>query len=374
MQTLRKLFPITQEVVYLNSSAVSPLSLPVKQAIEQCMQARAGHGTDPSERQNQLQGLRRKVADLINAAPDEIAILHSTSDGICTVAGGLDWQEGDNVVINDLENPANVVPWLNLRERIGVEVRKVSSREGRLLPEDLFAATDERTRVISVAFVQWTNGFRTDLQAIGDFCRERGIYLLVDAIQGLGVVEFDVKRFKVDFMTAGAGKWMLGPIGISCFYCRRELLDRLQLAYASYGSVVTPPDLTGVYEYVLVPGAERFEISSKNYLGIYGFNASLGIIERAGVKNIEKHVMRLTDVLIGRLQEKGYQIRSSLDPRERSGIISFAHEKHDSEWLLQRLSDANIVVSLRAGGIRVGVHLFNNEEDIERLIQALPDN
>jgi len=372
MQALRDLFPVTKQVAYLNSSAVSPLALPVKQAIDQCMQARIGYGTDPSERGARLGQLRRKTANLINASPDEIAFFRSTSEGICTVINGLDWKKQDNVISNDLENPANVVPWLNLKDRLGVEVRQVPSRDGRVIPEDLFAATDERTKVITVAFVQWTNGFRTDLEAIGDFCHKRGIYLLVDAIQGLGVLPFDVKRFKVDFMSAGAGKWLLGPIGIGCFYCRRELLDQLQLTYASYGSVVPPRDVTDAHEYVLLPTAERFEISSKNFLGIYGFNASLDIIEQAGVEKIEKHTLALADLLVDRLQTKGYLVRSSLKPRERSSIISFAHEKHDSEQILQRLSEAKVVVSLRAGAIRVGVHLFNNTDDIEQLIEALP--
>jgi selenocysteine lyase/cysteine desulfurase len=375
MNELRKLFPITQELVYLNTAASSPLSSPVKGAIETCLHDQlSDSGLKYHDKRDERQAaVRRKVAKLIGASPDEIAILRNTGEGLSVVASGLDWQEGDNVVTNDLEHPTNMYPWMNLEDRFGVEVRIVPATEGRVPSADLFATADDRTRVIALSFVEFSNGFRHDLPTIGNFCRQKGIYLVVDAVQALGVLDFDVKRSKVDFLSAAAFKWLLGPMGISCFYCRQELLDRLWLTHPGPRGMV-PSDTGRLLDYRFTPRptAERFEGGSKNYLGIYGFDAGLDIIEGAGLENIEKHALGLTGLLVNRLQDKGYRILSSLDPQERSGIISFSHPRHDAAQLVQRLLDARIVVAWREGAIRVSIHLYNNEEDVDRLIQALP--
>jgi selenocysteine lyase/cysteine desulfurase len=372
MRQLRELFPITKEYTFLNCAAVSPMALPVKEAIEKC-------ADDQSERDTAAYieewhaceaRVREKLARLTGGSAEEIALLGNTSDGLATVASGLKWNDGDSVVICNLEFPANVYPWLNLQDRHGVRVQIVPARDGRVLPEDLFAAADERTRVIAVSYVQWTTGLRMDLESIGRFCKERGIYFVVDAIQGLGALEFDVVRFKVDFLSTGSYKYLLGPPGVGCFYCRKELLTDVWPSRVGHRNVVDGMNLD--YKLNLWPSAKRFEAGAMNYLGLHGLDASLDIIEKAGLENIERHVLRLTDLLIERLQEKGYRVISSLLPRERSGIVSFAHLGHDSEELLRRLSEAKVVVSLRDGAIRASAHLYNNEEDIERLVEALP--
>jgi cysteine desulfurase/selenocysteine lyase len=372
MKELRELFPITEQMVYLNCAGTSPLALPVKEAIEKCMHDQfARSNLEFFDEWSQCEvRVREKLAGLIGGSPDEIALLGNTSDGLATVASGLRWSEADSVVTCNLEFPANVYPWLNLQDRYGVRVQVVPARDGRLLPEDVFAAVDDSTRVIAVSYVQWTAGFRMDLESIGEFCRERGIYFVVDAIQGLGGLKLDVTRFKVDFMSAGSYKYLLGPLGVGCFYCRKELLGDIWPSRVGHRNVVD--GMTLDYRFELWPSAQRFEAGAINYLGLHGLDASLDIIQRAGVENIERHILRLTDLLIDKLQERGYRVLSSLRPKERSGIVAFAHEAHDPEQLLQQLSDEKIVVSLRDGAIRASVHLYNNEEAIERLVEALP--
>ena len=208
MNRFRELFPITEEYAYLNSAATSPLARPVKQAMEECIEDQHRHGNrrweggwteremDVREKLDRLI-LPEEAEDpivlrfeLTGVSAEEIAIVGNTVQGLSAVASGVDWKAGDNVVTDSLENPANVYPWLNLEQRFGVEVQIVPARDGRVMPDDLFAAADERTRVITVSSVQWTNGFKTDLATIGTFCRERGIYFVVDAIQGLGALRF----------------------------------------------------------------------------------------------------------------------------------------------------------------------------------------
>lgn len=372
MKELRELFPITDHMAYLNCAATSPLALPVKQAIEKCVQDQFGRSTQEffDEWSECEERVRAKLARLVGASPDEIALLGNTSDGLATVASGLTWREGDSVVTCSIEFPANVYPWLNLQDRHRVRVRIVPTRDGRVLAEDILAAADDSTKVIALSFVQWTTGFRMDLETIGQFCSEKGIYFVVDAIQGLGGLEFDVSRFKVDFLSAGSYKYLLGPVSVGCFYCRRELLGEVWPSRVGHRNVVD--DMSLDYELALWPSAQRFEAGAMNYLGLHGLDASLEIIERAGVENIERHVLRLTDSLIEKLQQKRYRVVSSQRPEERSGIVAFAHQAHDPEELLKRLSEASVVVSLREGAIRASVHLYNNEEDIERLIEALP--
>jgi selenocysteine lyase/cysteine desulfurase len=372
MKKLRELFPITEELVHLNCAATSPLARPVKEAIEKCAQDQFGRSNvEFMEEWRECEArVREKLARLIGVSPHEIALLGNTVDGLATVASGLRWSEGDSVVTCNLENPANIHPWLNLKDRYGVDVRIVPAKEGRVLPEDIFAAVDERTRVVTISYVHWTNGFRMDLEPIGEFCKERDIYFVVDAIQGLGALPFDASRFKVDFLSAGSYKYLLGPPGVGCFYCRQELLDEVWPTRAGHRTVVDAQGLD--YKFELRPDAQRFEGGGLNYLGLYGLDASLDVIERAGVENTEGHVLRLTDLLIEKLHEKGYRVVSSLRPEERSGIVAFAHSERGSEELLQRLADAKIIVSLREGAIRASVHLYNNDEDIHRLVDALP--
>ncbi len=373
MRELRDLFPITKEYTFLNCAAVSPLALPVKEAIEKCVHDQSDRGTWAyiEEWQECEARVRQKLARLIGASLEEIALLGNTSDGLATVASGLKWDDGDSVVICNLEFPANVYPWLNLQDRYGVRVKLVPARDGRVLPEDMFAAADDGTRVIAVSYVQWTNGLRMDLESIGTFCKERGIYFVVDAIQGLGGLAFDVSRFEVDFMSAGSYKYLLGPTGVGCFYCREGLLGEVWPSRVGHRNVVDGMRLD--YEFALWPTAQRFEAGCMNYLGLHGLEASLDIIEKAGVENIERHVLRLTGLMMERLQGKGYLVVSSLLPEERSGIVAFAHPNHTAEALLQTLTEAKVVVSLREGAIRASVHLYNNEEDMERLVEALPD-
>jgi len=372
VRELREIFPITSEYTFLNCAAVSPLALPVKEAIEKCIRDQCERGTWAYiEEWHECEArVREKLARLVGGSAEEIALLGNTSDGLATVASGLKWNDGDSVVTCNLEFPANVYPWLNLQDRYGVRVQIVRARDGRVLAEDMFAAADESTRVIAVSYVQWTTGLRMDLESIGRFCKERGIYFVVDAIQGLGALPVDVGRFGVDFMSAGSYKYLLGPIGVGCFYCRKDMQGDVWPSRVGHRNVVD--DMSLDYKLDLWPSAKRFEAGAMNYLGLHGLDASLDIIEKAGVENIERHVLRLTDLLIEKLQEKRYRVVSSTRPEERSGIVAFAHRNHASEELLHTLTEAKVVVSLREGAIRASVHLYNDEEDIARLLEVLP--
>lgn len=374
VERYRSLFPVTQHCIFLDHAAIAPVSTRVVEAMKVYLSDVATSGGQHEPAWNErVKRARAAAAQLCGATPEEIAFVKNTSEGLLHVANGIRWREGDNVVIPAIEFPANVYPWTNLA-RWGVETRRVQARGGRVLVDDLVAAMDERTRVVSVSFVQYAQGFRADLDAIGAACRERGVLFCVDAIQGLGVLQLDVRRTPVDFFSADGHKWLLAPEGIGLFYLRRERLEDLVPHGAGWYSVVRTEAGTGDYsryDAPLLDSAARFEPGTRNNVGIYGLGAALDLLNEIGLPAIEARVLALTDRLIEGLQRKGYTLRSSLVPRERSAIVAFSSDRFPSGELYRRLRAANIVLSLRQGALRVAPHFYNTEGEIDALLEVL---
>jgi len=371
MDKFRQLFPVTEEWAYLNHCAVSPLATPVVAAMQRFLDDQQRNGvTNVVAWHKELKETRRKAAALINATPDEVAFVRNTVEGVSIVAEGLPWREGDNVVTVHGEYPANVYPWFNLESR-GVETRVVPDRAGRVVLDDLFAAVDARTRLMALSFVEFTNGFRNDLVAAGELCRRQGVLFLVDAIQGLGALPLDTQEAQIDFLAAGAHKWLLGPPGIGIFFCRLERLDQLRLIQAGPASMVPRGEYLP-YEFTLRPNAQRFEPGAQNYPGIYGLGAILDLLAEAGIANVEAHLWALLDFAVAALRARGCEILSSLEPGERSGMIAFRSPQIATPDLVAKLTAAKVAVSARSGGIRIAPHLYNDHGDIERLLDEVP--
>ena len=216
--------------------------------------------------------MRRLAGQLLNADPLDVAFVKNTSEGIGIVAEGFPWRAGDNMITAAEEYPTNIYPWLNLGSR-GVEVRRLPSRGACIDIDDLRAAMDQRTRIISLSFVEYASGFRNDLDTIGTLCRERGVFFFVDAIQGLGALPLDVQRTPVDFLAADGHKWLLGPEGAGIFYIRRELVDRLHPIGVGWHSVVHALDFSHI-DLNLKPHAGRWESGSLNVAGSIALGAA----------------------------------------------------------------------------------------------------
>jgi selenocysteine lyase/cysteine desulfurase len=268
------------------------------------------------------------------------------------VASGLSWRPGDSVVTTDLEFPANMYPWMNLRER-GVEVRVVRSEDGRVPTERLVEACDATTRVVAISYVQFSTGFRSDLAALAEHCRPRGIMLVTDAIQAVGALPVDVHELGVDF------------------YCRRELLERLRPTEVGQASVVERGSYLD-YQFELLPSAARFECGVVNMQGVPGLQAALDLMIKVGRERIGERILRLNQRLADGLGARGYRLASPRAASEQSGIVSFRHDGFESAMVRERLHAAGVIVSLREGLVRVSPHFYNVEEDVERLLEALP--
>ncbi len=267
------------------------------------------------------------------------------------------------------EYPANLYPWMNLAGR-GVELRRVPSREGRILLDDLRAAIDGRTRLVSLSFVEYASGFRNDLDAVGELCREKGVLFFVDAIQGLGVLPLDVQRTPIDFLAADGHKWLLGPEGAGLFWVRRELVEQLHPVGVGWNSVVDSRNFDRV-EFRLKPHAGRWESGSLNVGGILALGASLELLLAVGIEAIAARVLDLTDHLCERAARAGVEVYSSRRPGEKSGIVSLMRPRRRARTWYAAAAMPGVVVNQRAGRLRVSPHAYNTVEELDRLVALL---
>jgi len=367
----QKFFPVTERWVFLNHAGVAPLSGPARDAMFGVIHDATVNATQHYARWKERQAdLRRLTAQMIGADTDEVAIIPNTTEGVNIIASGIDWREGDNVVIPDEEFPANVYPWLN-QARLGVEVRFVPTRDGCVDPDELFARCDERTRVVSVSYVEYASGFRNDLATIGRFCHERGILFFVDAIQGLGALPFQAHAWHVDALSADGHKWLLGPEGLGIFYCRRAVMNRLRLTRVGWASVIHASDY-GTYDFTLLPNACRFEIGTLNSFGVFGLAASMELLLDIGIERIESRVLQLAQRVRAGVEAKGYQVYGPPGRESASGIVTFVHPEHHPLRIVNDLLEHGVMMAAREGRLRVSAHFYNTEEEIDRFLELLP--
>ncbi len=370
-ESYRKEFPVTEKYIYLDHSGVAPVSLRVKRVVEAFLdEATEGGAFHYLKWMEQVANVRKACARLINAESSETAFVKSTSHGLSIVAEGLDWKPGDNLIIYEKEFPSNIYPWLHLRRK-GVEVRMIPSRDGRILIEDIEALIDSKTRLLALSSVQFVNGFRIDLEKTGKLCRSKGVFFCVDAIQSLGVIPMDVKAFYIDFLSADAHKWLLGPEGIGIFYCRKELAERLSPPLVGWKSV--KGDLAFEQpDYDLKSDAARFEEGSMNVMGIVALGAAVDLLLEIGIDKIQERVHSLGDLIMKETEIRGLTVLTPKEKDSRGGNITFAG-RFDAAAIKVRLQNQGIMVNFRGGGLRVAPHFYNSEAEIRRFFSALDD-
>ncbi|GMR11526.1 MAG: aminotransferase class V-fold PLP-dependent enzyme [Anaerolineae bacterium] len=367
---LREDFPITEEWVNLDNAGLSPFPRPVVEAVERLIDQRVRKGVLAYwDWVDTIQETKELIAGLIHASAEEIAFTQNTSEGINTVANMLEWKPGDNVVLNDLEFFPNYWPWIRLR-KFGVETRLVKHREGLITTEDLARQMDSHTRVVALSSISWINGLKHDLAEIGALAKEHGAFLVVDAIQHVGVTELDVRQGPVDFLACGGHKWLFSLLGSGFFFCRRELIEHFEPAYVGWQSDADRFNYE-FRDYRLAPDAQRFMHGNNNLAGVHGMHAGISFINRIGLQNIERRNRRLTDYLIENLQPLGVTFLSPLEDKYRSAILNFI--PRDPARVQELATERKIIVCVREGGIRVSPNFYNTEEEIDRLIEVVRD-
>jgi selenocysteine lyase/cysteine desulfurase len=369
----RALFPLAEHFAYFNHAGVSPLykrAVTAMNTFNDCT-AQVPIGDLFPDIQAQLLDLRQRFATLVNArSVDEIVLMPNTASGINTAALSLPLRPGDNVLVLDGDYPANIYPWMNLARR-GVLTKIVPAHNGGLDLDLLQSRIDSHTRVIAMSTVVFATGFRNDIEGVGRICKERGIYLVVDGIQSLGALPFDVQAAHVDFLAAGSQKWLMGPIGGGFMYVRRERLDELVAGpYVGAASVVDSANFLD-YNFTLLPTAERFNLGSSGIVNQIGTRASLALLQEIGLDRIGERVLMLADVAINDLQERGYRISADTAHEHRSGIVIV--EVDDPTATCARLQEAGIICIPRGKGFRIAPHFYNTEQEILRVGEVLGD-
>jgi selenocysteine lyase/cysteine desulfurase len=371
-ETVRSAFPISRNRIYLNNASIGPLSDPVVAAVDQFMEdvRQNGRNNYPHWCRYADNEIKSDVARLIGASRDEVAYVKNTTEGLVIVANGLDWRAGDNVIIADIEYPSNVYCWMRLA-KLGVEVRWVKNVGGRITVDAIREKIDARTRLISLSAVQFSNGFRLDLEALGQLCLERGVLLNLDAIQWIGALKMDLGRYNVSFLSAGGHKWLMAPIGTGIFYCNKNALDTLDPPNVGYHSVDKSEDHMD-YDLTYRKNAGRFEEALVNFPGIWGLNAAVRVQLALGPAKVEAHIADLTARAAEGLKSRGYTILSPFAEGERSGILSFNHQRIAAEKIADMMSAAKVDLAVRGGALRISPSYHNNRDDIDGFLAALP--
>jgi selenocysteine lyase/cysteine desulfurase len=370
----RAAMPIAERLAYFDHAAVAPLPTPAREAIRKWLDEATERGdTVWSHWAARMEEVRATTARLINAQPEEIALVPNTTAGIGLVAEGFPWQAGDNVVTLANEFPSNQYPWMNLASR-GVETRRVPVDGGVVDLARIAAACDQRTRIVAGSWVGYATGWRIDVPTVAELCRRRGCYFFLDAIQGLGVFPLDVRAGGVDFLAADGHKWMLGPEGAGILYVRQEHLPMLRPLNVGWNSVVQGNDYTKI-ELNIRPAAARYEGGSQNMVGFIGLGASLDLLTSLGVgpksSPVADHVLTITDYACDRLAALGATFLAPRDGPHRSGIVTFQLPGHEANAIRRTLETAGVIVRCRAGGVRISPHGYNTIEEVDRMIAAL---
>ena len=378
-------FPVTQKYVYLDHAAQGPMPARVRDRLRAYIdeQAEVGVATFFDWFEVAVAG-KAAFTGMIGAKPEEVAYLKNTSDALSTIAAGLPWQEGDNIICLRGEFPANVYPWLNLQKR-GVEVRFVEPQPDNTYSLDAIEALmDERTRLMAVSYVEYGTGYRNDLAALAALCHANNALIVVDAIQGLGALRLDVRATDVDFLACGVQKWLLSPMALGCLYIKHELLDIINPVFLNWLSVENFEDFSR-YDNPPQPTAKRFEGGSPTLLVDLGFAAAVDLFVGAGTDLIEARILQLTDRLAAGIRSQGYHVitprgkgRSGIEPYtqaepgdQRSGIVCFAPKSGTSLEMVARLKERNILASARGDVVRVSPHFYNTPNDVDAILNAL---
>lgn len=355
--------------IYLNHASLSPVPQPVIDKANLFLKRRSEtHIDDMSQYISDTEEAKQKLALLLNGEADRFAFFDNTSTGLNILAQGIDWKPGDRVLLNDVEFPSNVYPFLNLKH-LGVEIDFVHSKKGAVNSNDIIAAVQPETRLIAISAVQFLSGYRANLKRIGEFCRERGIIFSVDAIQAVGALPVDVSECKIDFLSSGTQKWLLGLMGLSFIYITEELQHEITPRFVGWASMENQTSLLD-YNFTFKKSADALQNGTINMIGVNALIGALDLLHAVGQARIQDRIVEHTLYLNERLQEIGLKpLSAKYKLKNLSGIVSFASPR--AKLISQKLTEAKISSSLREGFIRLSHHFYNTTEELEAAIEVI---
>ena len=362
-------FPVSRNLVYLNHAGVSPLCRPAAEAMQKLAQDALDFGSLHYDQWVATYAkLRRNTARLIGCEAAEVAIVKNTSEGIAMVAAGLAWRAGDKVVAFHQEFPSNYYPWKRLEPR-GVQVQWLSA----FASLDEISAACRGARLLAISHVQYLSGYRVDLTAIGEICRRHGAFFLVDAIQGMGAFEIDVRRDNIQALAADGHKWMMGPEGCGVLYVQQDRQDEIEPVEFGWTNTAHYTDYAS-RDMTLRPDAGRYECGTLNTIGCYGLNAALEFLHEVGVGAIGAAVQARGDQVWNGVRERGMETLGTRTAASGAGIVSFRKPGVDAKLMVRRLKDRGFMAAPRQGWVRVSPHFYQSPREIDDLLRALDES
>jgi selenocysteine lyase/cysteine desulfurase len=361
---VRRDFPAVRDGLYLNSAYITPSPLPVAEAARAFADRKASRPIPLDEMSKNADDVRGQFARLVGAEPDEIGFLFATSEGENIISSALDLKAGDNVVVDELHYNTSFVLYRHLEETRRIALRIVGHRDGRVSSDDFARAIDDRTRLVSVAWVSHQNGFRHEMRPLAELAHAHGALFYTDAVQALGMFPANVRAAGIDFMTSGTYKWLLGGFGVAPFFVRRELLDRIRVD--RLGALHVEKEL-GDHRYQIYRTAKKFEYATLPFAEVYQLGAALAYLERVGVDRIERHTVALARELREGLAALGFRV---LTPPDNGSSIVSAHLDGNQARAREVLEKNGVQVSFREKGsqLRISPALFNTRDEIQRFL------
>lgn len=371
-ETIQADFPVNETLVWLNNCGTTPLGRPVLEIMERFLRGYSRKGLLWEEKTypGVKLSIYRRLASLLNARPDELALVHHTAEGMNFISHGLGLVPGDEILLLENEYPSNVYPWEHWREK-GVTLKAVPCAAGPLEFLSAFqAALTPRTRVAAFSAVHWCTGLPLPLQEVGRICADQGVEFVVDGAQGVGLLDLDVKACRIGYMAFSAWKWLLGPVGLGMMYVAREKLPNLKPIFKGTESVVLDEGYLP-YRTELKPSADRFAYSTGNFNDWVWFDASLAYLDGIGFPKVRARIHELAAYLSEGLRDRGFAIQSDLFAGLSSGIVAASKPGVDSAAAVAALKQKGIIAAERLGRIRLAPHIYNSESQLDRVIGEL---
>ena len=391
----REEWPVLETMTFLDAACVSFAPQRTVRAVKDFAEMTATQAEANSSAHHIAMDARRnkaytEAAKLLNADIEEIALVESTSHGLNIAAQGIPLADGDNIITTNLEFIQVALPWCVMRKEKNIDIRVCKTADNRFRVEDFAALADEKTRIIVMSTLEWCNGWASDMKAIGDFCKEKGIFLVVDAVQQLGVTKIDTKECHYDLLVAGGHKWLNSPYGTGVLYVNKESLGKIKQSYAGYLNTTVPeggwgaywenPAAPSVHDWTFPETARKYEIGgTSNYTGAIALGESLGLVNEIGIENIQEHIWELGEYCMDQIEAIGGSIITHRDPGRRGGIIiARLYDDLDTDrMILKELHARKIFIAQRftdyIGGFRISCQYFNNHADIDNMIAGMKE-
>ncbi len=370
LEKARSLFPHTKKgIIYFNHAATGPLSNLVANKINEYTAERSFEKIENFPKVSTFANSNKEdLGKYLNCSPDRIAFTDNTTNGINILASGINWNKGDRVLLNDLEFPANVYPFLNL-QKDGVIVDFVKSHNGIVSAQDIINNIKHETKLVSVSFVQFLTGYRTNIEKIGEYCRERGIIFCVDAIQGLGALKLDVQKCNIDFLSCGTQKWLLGLQGLAFIYLTENMQNKLDTKYAGWLSVENAWDMLN-YELIPRKTAERYQYGTISHIGVFALRGALDFFQLFDWADIERQTIEIASYLSLQLNKIGIKtLLFDCQKENLSGIVTFKHR--EAQKVYEYLVNNQVGCAVREGMVRLSPHFYNTFEECDRLVSIM---